>query len=139
MKIYFNKILISTTMLMCFFSFYPVASAVYVEPAPGTMQATPRAFCAGTPQTFADIICILKSLVSYVIPLLTALALLVFAWGVVKFIANAGNEKVLEEAKHILFWGVVALFVMFSIAGIISFFASDFNGYGGVPRLPTNI
>lgn len=128
-------------MLMCFFSFYPVASAVYVEPAPtqSYYNLPSSGFCPSSPQTFADIICILKSLVSYVIPLLTALALLVFAWGVVKFIANAGNEKVLEEAKHILFWGVVALFVMFSIAGIISFFASDFNGYGGVPRLPTNI
>lgn len=93
-------------------------------------------FCSATPQTFADIICVLNSLVSYIIPLLTAIALLVFSWGIVKFIANAGNEKVRDEAKHILFWGVVALFVMFSIMGIISFFARDFPGYGGIPRLP---
>lgn len=74
-----------------------------------------------------------------IVPLLMALAFLVFFWGLVKFIANAGSETVREDAKHIMFWGVIALFVMVSILSIVSFFAQDFWGasYGGLPHLPT--
>ena len=49
--------------------------------------------------------------------LFIALAVVLFFWGIVKFIAQ--DKK--EEGKTMMVWGVIALFVMFSVWGIISF------------------
>ena len=62
--------------------------------------------------------------------LLMTLAVVLFFWGVVKFIAQ--DKK--EEGKTMMIWGVIALFVMFTIWGIISFMQkSTINTGGAVP------
>jgi hypothetical protein len=65
------------------------------------------------------------------IPLAFTLALLFFFWGVAKYVWSEGQAK--AEGKQIMIWGVVALFVMSSIWGIIGFINSDLNlnNYGG--------
>ncbi|MFO0718810.1 MAG: hypothetical protein U0522_02175 [Candidatus Paceibacterota bacterium] len=94
--------------------------------------------CPSTPKTFKDVICIFLDLFSLIIPLLAGLALLAFFWGLAKFIYNAGSESAREDAKNVMFWGIIGLFVMFSIWGIVSFFTQDFFGvsFTGLPRLP---
>ncbi|MDQ3089526.1 MAG: hypothetical protein M3Q24_00015 [bacterium] len=54
-----------------------------------------------------------------------AAALLVFFYGLVKFILKAGQEK--AEGKGIMVWGLIALFVMLSVWGIIRFFQAEFG------------
>jgi len=68
-----------------------------------------------------DLINDFKNLVDLVIPIVAALALLAFFWGLVKFIAKAGDEKSHEEGKNIMKWGIIALFVMFSVWGLVFF------------------
>lgn len=58
------------------------------------------------------------------IPLAFALCLFYFFWGVVKYIGT-GAEKGIEEGKNIMIYGIVGLFVAFSIWGIISFIQSQ--------------
>lgn len=58
-------------------------------------------------------------------------AMLVFFWGVVVFIANAGNETKLKEGKKFLLWGVITLFVLFSVWGIIRLLTATFFSSGG--------
>jgi hypothetical protein len=60
-------------------------------------------------------------LVNTLIPLLFALALLVFVWGVVKFIFNSGNELKKSEGKRVMIGGIIALFVIASVWGIVAF------------------
>ena len=48
-----------------------------------------------------------------------ALALLVFFWGLVKFISKAGDQAAIEEGRKLMIWGVLALFVMVSVWGIL--------------------
>ena len=62
---------------------------------------------------------------TYLIPIAFALALLYFFWGVAKYIRSAGEEK--EEGRKILVWGVVALFVMTSIWGLVRFIQGEFG------------
>lgn len=69
-------------------------------------------------------------LVSLLIPIVAGLALLYFFWGLAKFILRAGDETAREEGKQIMMWGIIALFVMVSIWGIVEFIASDL-GVGG--------
>lgn len=61
------------------------------------------------------------SLINPLITILVGVALLVFFWGLVKFIFAQGSETSKLEAKQIMGWGLVALFVMVSVWGIIKF------------------
>lgn len=58
------------------------------------------------------------------IPLGYAVCLLYFAWGIVKYIRSIGDK---EEGKSIMTWGVVGLFVVTSIWGIITVIRSEFQ------------
>lgn len=62
------------------------------------------------------------------IPLAFALCVLYFFWGVAKYIrTGAGSEKAAEEGKQVMIWGLVGLFIAFSIWGIISFIRVELN------------
>lgn len=64
-------------------------------------------------------------LIQSLITIVGALALLVFMWGLVKFIFSQGNETAKTEGKKVMVWGLIALFVMVSVWGIIGFIQSD--------------
>ncbi len=64
--------------------------------------------------------------------LFIAVAFLVFFWGIAKFILHSGDEKAVEQGKRLMVWGVISLFVMVAIVGIISFLQDMFLG-GAVP------
>lgn len=49
------------------------------------------------------------------------LALLYFFWGMGRFILHSGDPKAKEEGKMRMIWGVIAMFVLISIFGIIGF------------------
>lgn len=70
-----------------------------------------------------------------IIPFLGAIAFLVFVLGVGKFIRSAGSEKDLKESKNLLIWGVIGLFVLVTIWGIIAFLQGEF-GFGSTPGIP---
>jgi TRAP-type C4-dicarboxylate transport system permease small subunit len=66
--------------------------------------------------------------------ILAALALLVFIWGLVKYIWAAGSDEK-ASGKNIMVGGVVALFVLFSVFGIVRFLQRSFGTVdtGGLP------
>jgi len=64
-------------------------------------------------------------IVGLLIPIVFALALLYFFWGLGKYILASGEGK--EEGKNIMIWGVVALFVMASVWGIVRFIQQAFD------------
>ncbi len=98
--------------------------------------------CPVPPQNFSEVVCIFVDILLLLVPLLVGIALLVFFWGIVKFIKSAGSETARDDAKNIMFWGIIALFVMVSIWGIVQFFFQDFFGFSvgihvfGIPQLP---
>lgn len=61
-------------------------------------------------------------LINPLIAILVGLALLGFFWGLARFIFRVGgDEKAVEEGKRIMIWGLIAIFVMVSVWGIIKF------------------
>jgi ribose/xylose/arabinose/galactoside ABC-type transport system permease subunit len=70
------------------------------------------------------------------IPFLSTLAFLVFVYGVARFIRSAGNEKEIKDSKNLLIWGVIGLFVLVTIWGIIAFLQSEFGVGNGAPFIP---
>ena len=70
------------------------------------------------------------------IPLVFTLALLVFFWGVVKYIWSEGTGK--EEGRKIMVWGIIALFVMSSVWGLVGFIQVSIGiDAGTTPKIPT--
>lgn len=67
----------------------------------------------------------LIAIVRTLIALTGALALLAFLWGLAKFVFKAGDAKNNEEGKNLMIWGLIALFVMMSVWGIIGWFQRD--------------
>lgn len=64
-------------------------------------------------------------LVDLALPIVVALALLAFFYGLAKSIFAGAEGK--EEGKHLMIWGVVALFVMVSVWGLVRFIGRAFN------------
>ena len=73
------------------------------------------------------VIAFLISIGLRIIPLLGAVAFLVFILGVGKFIKSSGSEKDNKDSKSILIWGLVGMFVLATIWGIIYFLETEFN------------
>lgn len=90
------------------------------------------------PKNVMDLVKIFTDLISLAIPVVAGLALLVFFFGLTKFILKAGDEKEVESGKNLMIWGTIALFVLVSIWGILRLLSSEF-GLGNtlvVPLLP---
>jgi hypothetical protein len=92
------------------------------------------------PRNFSEFIDLFLELIFMLIPLIITLSFFVFIWGLAKFLWKAGDVKSHEEGKNIMVWGLIGLFVMLSIGGILRFAYGDF-GFSrefGVPTLPEN-
>lgn len=79
---------------------------------------------AATIQGFTDS---LRSIVSGLVPLLSGVALLYFVWGMVTYIAKSGSEDGQREGQSKMIWGVVALFVIIAVWGLVGFIADSFK------------
>lgn len=65
--------------------------------------------------TFAGIIAEIIKLINYVIPVLGALAIVYLGIGVIRYIRNEGEHSNRQE----ILWSLIALFVLFSVWGIL--------------------
>ena len=63
------------------------------------------------------------TLVTTLIPIVMGLAVLVFFWGLVKYISSTSDESSKLDGKNLMIWGIVALFIMVAIWGIVNFLA----------------
>ncbi len=66
--------------------------------------------------------------VKTLIPIVFALILLYFFWGLMKFVMNSGDEEERKKGKQMMIWGVVALFVASSIWGLTTFMGTAIFG-----------
>ena len=73
-------------------------------------------------------------LVEKALPIVVAIALLTFFWGLVKYIFTDAKEG----GTKLMLWGIVALFVMVSVWGLVRFIGNAFNiEQGGTAPIPT--
>ena len=60
------------------------------------------------------------------IPAVFALAFLFFIWGVFRYVV-AGDEESRKEGQRIMLWGVIGLFVMVSVWGLVNLLSGSVN------------
>lgn len=60
-------------------------------------------------------------IINLLIPIVFALALLYFFWGLAQYILASGDPASQESGRSKMIWGIVALFVMASVWGLVKF------------------
>ncbi len=102
-----------------------VSMAQIGEPASGGVQG---------------IVDFINAVLAAVVPIIFALAIVYFFWGLAKFIRSAGDPEAQAEGKSIMVWGIVTLAVMISIYGLITWLrdSAGFTTTGSIslPTLP---
>src|SRR3989338_1663251 len=82
-------------------------------------------------------------IIKVALPIVVGLALLAFFWGLVKFIFAQGSEEAKADAKKIMLWGLIALFVMVAVWGLVEFIGNSLGINQGetitVPTVPGQI
>jgi hypothetical protein len=85
--------------------------------------------------TFQSIIQnLLEILLSVAVPIILSLAIVYFLFGVLKYIISAGDESKRKESVKVITMGIIAIFVMVSVWGLVSFITSTFGVSVGIPQ-----
>jgi hypothetical protein len=90
----------------------------------GSFLAPAFAFAQTNNQATRDaggLVGLIGQIVSSLIPIASMLAILFFFYGLALYILKSGDPEAAAEGKSIMIWGILALFVMTSIYGIIGF------------------
>ncbi len=99
-----------------------------------TLFGTPAVVFAA-PRNLTELMKLFVDLLDQAVVVVGALALLFFFWGLSQLLLNSDNEDKKKASKSIIVWGIIILFVMFSIGGILkvlddTFFDGSSRGIG---------
>jgi hypothetical protein len=71
---------------------------------------------------------------SVLVPLVFAIAFIVFIWGVFQyFIAGGHDEEKRETGKSLMLWGIIGFFVMVSVWGLVNILRGSVSLNNTVP------
>ena len=83
--------------------------------------------------TITTIICRIVVVLNQLIDLLFVVATLVFLWGIIQYVIAGGDEKKVAEGRKYIVYGLVGLFVMLAMWGIV--FAAYRTVFGTSPSI----
>lgn len=75
------------------------------------------------------------TLVKSIIPFLITIATVSFIWGIIQYFLNPDNEEKRKKGKDYLLWGLIGLFVMVSVWGLVGVFSNTFGVKTLIPQL----
>jgi hypothetical protein len=64
--------------------------------------------------------------------------IIVFLYGVLKFIAKGGNQEDRRDGINFMIYGIIGIAVMVSVWGLVKFVTNTFGMSFGIPFLPTS-
>jgi uncharacterized membrane protein len=67
--------------------------------------------------------------------LILALAILIFLYGLVGYIANSGDESKRKESVQYIIYGIFGIFVMVATWGLVSLLAGFIGENVGIPQI----
>lgn len=70
---------------------------------------------------------VVTQIINPIILLLSAVAFIVFAWGIFEFIRDSADEKKRQESRQAIMWGLVGLVIIFGAYGIINIALGTFS------------
>ncbi|MFA5783203.1 MAG: hypothetical protein WC868_13125 [Bacteroidales bacterium] len=72
---------------------------------------------------------------SSALPLIIALAVAMFIWGIVQYVINSDEEAKKAKGKQFMIWGLIGLIVMFGVWGIVKIVGNTFGIENAIPQL----
>lgn len=78
---------------------------------------------------------LVSDLISATVPVLIGLAVLVFIFGILKYVV-AKDSDAQKEAKSVILWGIIILFVMVSIWGLVNLLGDTLQLNNAKPQGP---
>jgi hypothetical protein len=107
-----------------------------VVPAGVYAQSGNSTTCSDNIENISDLLnlagCIIRSAL---IPLLITLSVIIFIIGIIKYISAADDPSKREEGSKFMLYGIIALFVMISIWGLVGILQGTF-GLGNTIVIP---
>lgn len=88
----------------------------------------PTGFTFAVVTSFASLVQLFMTYIAMLVPFIIALTVLVFLWGVFKMIFSYDSDTAVSEGKKFMTWGIVSLFVMVSIWGLVKILTTTFFG-----------
>ena len=85
--------------------------------------------------TLADTFKTVSDLINMLVPIILALAIVFFLWGVLMYVTKAGEEK--DAARDQMLWGIIAIAVMVSIWGLVGILRNTFQVTDNTPLVPS--
>lgn len=96
-----------------------IRTLIYPAFLAGVASVLPLVASAQAGSTLIDrILANIRVTATFIIGLLFIIATLVFLWGLVQFIASAGDEAKRKTSKGLMTWGILGLAVMAAAWGI---------------------
>jgi len=77
--------------------------------------------------TFAELVKTIIQLIDNFVAVGSALAVVVFLWGLVRYIYESQDTHSQARGRELIGWGLVALFVMVSMWGILAIMREALN------------
>ena len=87
-------------------------------------------------QTFGTAVNVITNNLRLVVPILFLVATIVFLWGVIIYITAGGDEKKIKTGHQYIIWGLVGLFVMVAVWGLVRLLVSFIFGTTALPPSP---
>ncbi len=86
--------------------------------------------------TFEGLVQKLYTMLASLVPIIVSLALIVFLWGIFQLV-RSNNEDARKDAIKIITFGIIALFVMVSVWGLVAILSNTFFNEGQlyIPQL----
>ncbi len=77
--------------------------------------------------TLHGLITLFYAIINTVVPFLIGLGVFVIIYGVFAYLSHAGEEEKRTEARQFVLWGVIGVFIMVSIWGLINILVNTFD------------
>ena len=98
----------------------------------GALRLGPAVAFAQPLSQFQNLVVSVGNIVDLLVPILITLAVVMFFWGLVKYIANASDETAKEAGKSLMIWGMIAIFIMVALWAILGFISTQLGIQGTI-------
>lgn len=91
----------------------------------------------GTSSGLGGVISIVSNIINALIPITISLTVVYFLYGVSTYVLNSGDPEKRSEGRQVMLYGIVALFVMTSVWGLVNLITNTFSlDTSATPRAP---
>lgn len=84
----------------------------------------------------------MRSIVTFIngtlLPFIFAIAVFILIWGIFQFVTSGGDEEKRKKGRDTIVWGVIFLFVMLAVVGLVNLLDNTFafDDTADIPKVP---